>query len=157
MVDAELIELATAAGTAVVQAAGTDAWNSFRDRVARLFGRGSAEEASAAVVLERLDRTAAEVVDTELGGSVRDQVLVWRTRFLDLLEGADGLGRDAVAAGLRELVASVKQADGGVSAVGEGVAVGGDLRIEARDHSVAAVRMGNVTIENPSAPGAEVS
>ncbi|MFF1871042.1 hypothetical protein [Kitasatospora herbaricolor] len=154
-----MIALATSAGSAVAQAAGTDAWNGFRARVARLFGRGSAEEVPSGVVLERLDRTAAEVTNPEPGraGEVRDRAAqAWQTRFQDLLEDADGAGRDALAAGLRELVAFARQAGEGVSAADGGIAVGGDLHVEARDSSAAAVRMGDVTIGvpvNPPTPG----
>ena len=52
-----LTALAAAAGTAVVQAAGTDAWTGFRSEVARWFGgRDALREESA---LERLDQAAA--------------------------------------------------------------------------------------------------
>lgn len=157
--DAELITLATAAGTAVAQAAGTDVWAAFRGRVARLFGRGGAEEAPSRVVLERLDRTATEVADGGPGEEGRERAaLAWRTRFLDLLEEADGAERDGLADGLRELVALAPQTGRHVSASDGGVAVGGDLRIEARgDRSVAALRIGNVTIGNPPVPGTERS
>ena len=52
-----LTALAAAGGTAVVQAAGTDAWTGFRARVAKWFARGDTGREQ--VALERLDRTAA--------------------------------------------------------------------------------------------------
>ncbi|MFD8754062.1 hypothetical protein ACFV0O_24230 [Kitasatospora sp. NPDC059577] len=142
----------------MAQAAGTDAWTGFRGRVARLFGRGRAGADSSAVVLERLDRTAAEVTDVGPGEleQLRERAaLAWQTRFRDLLEETGGAERDAVAVGLRELVASAGQAGvGGVSASGRGIAVG---NVAAHDHAVAAGRMGDVTIGNPPVPGAETS
>lgn len=59
MLSEALTVLATTSGTAVIQAAGTDAWTGLRERVARLFGRRS--ERAEQATLERLDRTAAEL------------------------------------------------------------------------------------------------
>ncbi|WP_265560305.1 hypothetical protein [Streptomyces hygroscopicus] len=42
---------------------------------------------------------------------------------------------------------------GGVSVTGDGQAVGGDVDIRAEHGSVAALRMGDVSLGNPSAPG----
>jgi hypothetical protein len=47
-----LAALAAAGGTAVVQAAGTDAWAGFRSRVAKWFARGDTEREQ--IALERL-------------------------------------------------------------------------------------------------------
>ncbi|MFF1872995.1 hypothetical protein [Kitasatospora herbaricolor] len=160
--DPVLIALATAAGTSVVQAAGTDVWTGFRERVARLFGRGRAGEAATQVTLERLDRTAGEITTADDGGTelVREQAAaVWRTRFQDLLEEAGG-DRDTVVAELRELVATAEQATAGVSASGDAVAIGGNVHLNPTNNSVAAVKMGNVTLgapANPPAPGAATS
>ena len=56
MLDEALEALAMASGTAVVQAAGTDAWASFRTRIARFLSRGDTQRESSE--LERLSRTA---------------------------------------------------------------------------------------------------
>ncbi len=82
--------LAAAGGTAVVQAAGTDAWAGVRQRVARLLSRGDREREHAQ--LDRLDRTA-DALDSA-GGNEGDQVRLvhaegWRSRFEMLLEDLD--------------------------------------------------------------------
>jgi hypothetical protein len=59
MLEQALTALAAAGGTAVVQAAGTDAWTGLRQAVARWFGRGDRQRER--VELERLDRTAGEL------------------------------------------------------------------------------------------------
>ncbi|WP_426800655.1 hypothetical protein [Streptomyces sp. YGL11-2] len=102
-----LVALATAGGGAVVQAAGTDAWNGLRNGVARLVGRGNAEREQ--VVLERLDRTRATV---EAAGDGEDrervhvaQAAMWQTRFETLLEEAAEPERERIAAALEALIA----------------------------------------------------
>ncbi|MGK5693457.1 hypothetical protein ACSNOJ_11260 [Streptomyces sp. URMC 128] len=114
-----LVALAAAGGTAVVQAAGTDAWEALRQRVARLLGRGSPERER--VELERLDRTAAalEAVDEDQAERVLvSQQTAWRTRFETLLEDADDGERQELTTALAELVEQARQAQaarGGVS------------------------------------------
>ncbi len=106
MLDEAITALAAAGGTAVVQAAGTEAWTGFRQAVARLFGRGDDQRASAA--LERLDGTAAAVSTADGGGAeqVRShQRALWQARFEGLLESVDAPERDSVVAALRALVA----------------------------------------------------
>ena len=86
-----LTGLAAAGGTAVVQAAGTDAWTGFRARVAKWFGRGDAGRER--VALEHLDRTAAVLETAEPGELDRvrtGQEASWQTMFEILLEGLDG-------------------------------------------------------------------
>lgn len=67
-----LAGLAATGGTAVIQAAGTDLWATFRERVAGLFGRGQRRQTEAA--LEQLDQTAAmlnqAVADSEDGADL---------------------------------------------------------------------------------------
>ncbi|MFE7077444.1 hypothetical protein ACFU96_45950 [Streptomyces sp. NPDC057620] len=160
MLDPTMMALASAAGMAVAQAAGTDAWQGFRERVAHLFGRGSALESGRQATLERLDRTASTLERTgpDVAEQVTDEVsAAWRTRFQDLLEDLDETDRDHVAAQLRELVAVAQQASGGVAAAGEGIAIGGSAHVQAQDQGVAAVKMGNVAIGNPPRPGPDKS
>jgi hypothetical protein len=160
MLDQALIALASAAGMAVAQAAGTDAWQGFREGVARVFGRGPARGAAREAALARLDRTAAELESADPGAAERAQKAAgaaWRTRFQDLLEELDEDGREQAATQLRELVALAQQARSGVSAAGEGIAIGGDVTIQARSHAAAALRMGDVTIGNPPPPGPDES
>jgi hypothetical protein len=163
MLTEALEALAAAGGTAVVQAAGTDLWATFRERVAKLLGRGHPRQTE--VTLEQLDQAAAtlEVIGGGSGNEadaerVRSRVEVsWQTRFTDLLEGLGPGEREEAAEGLRELVTlAQKQAQGGVSATGGAMAVGGDVAIHAESGSVAAaVIHGGVRIGNPPEPGAD--
>lgn len=158
MLDQALMALASAAGVAVAQSAGTDAWRSFRERVARLFGGSSAPDAAQAVVLERLDRTAAELESTDAREveRVREMVAVsWRARFQDLLEDLDDPDREQAVDQLRELVALIQQSTGGAIAGNEGVAIGGDVHVRAEQNSAAAWQMRDVHIGNPPRPGPE--
>jgi head-tail adaptor len=121
-----LTALAAAGGGAVVQAAGTDAWNGLRHRVAEIFGRSDAERAQAE--LERLDHTA-RVLAPGTSADVATQRLrqegVWAARFETLLENLDDPGRERVAEELRELLAFVA-ASAGDTAVATGKAVARD-------------------------------
>ncbi|WP_329417724.1 hypothetical protein [Streptomyces sp. NBC_01268] len=106
LLDEAMTALAAAGGTAVVQAAGTDAWAGLRQAMARLFGRGDDQRASTA--LERLDGTAAAVGagDEDDPGQERvRQEALWQGRFEVLLESVDAAERDSVVAALRAVVA----------------------------------------------------
>ncbi|MCX4411491.1 hypothetical protein OG840_61105 [Streptomyces sp. NBC_01764] len=83
-----------------------------------------------------------------------------RRRLVDSLE--DAAGHDpAFAEALEDLVGKLRSAvaaGGGVSASGDGQAIGGSVGIRADRGAAAALKMGNVTIgstENPSQPGPE--
>ncbi|WP_330333926.1 hypothetical protein OHS33_32130 [Streptomyces sp. NBC_00536] len=134
MLDGAMAALAASVGSAVVQAAGTDAWTAFRDRLARLLGRGDGrrdgERAGQAETaqLARLDRTAAELAAAGGdGGGSRDtaaeqrarHVAAWRTRTEDLLEELEPDERAVLAAELRALLdgaaQAVRPAAGGVA------------------------------------------
>ncbi|WP_326598917.1 hypothetical protein [Streptomyces sp. NBC_01803] len=138
--------LAAAGGTAVVQAAGTDAWAGFRARVAGWFGRG--DEARERAELERLERTAAALADGAGGDLVRiEQQTAWRTRFETLFESvADEREREALADRLRDLLRE---------GAADGLVVGGDMTIRADRGSIAAaVIHGGVRIDNTRRPDA---
>jgi hypothetical protein len=141
-----LTALAAAGGTAVVQAAGEDAWTGLRDRVAQWFARGSAEQEQA--VLERLDRTAAalEAARPEDLERVRvGQEASWRTRFEMLLEGLNCEEQQRAADELRHLLTHL--AGSRATAVGQhSMAITGDVNVHAETGSAAAVEMGNVRI-----------
>ncbi len=144
-----LTALAAAGGTAVVQAAGKDAWAGFRARVAKWFARGDAEREH--VALEHLDRTA---VALEAAGAsevepVRTgQEASWQTRFEMLLEGLNGEEQQRAADELRDLLADF--AGGRAAAAGQdAVAVAGDIEIHAESGGAAAWQMGNVHIGQP--------
>ncbi|MFF9405707.1 hypothetical protein ACF1B0_09225 [Streptomyces anandii] len=111
-----LVALASAGGGAVVQAAGTDAWNGLRDGIARLLGRGDAARERGE--LERLDRTRAvlEAADGDEAERVRTaQTAVWRSRLEMLLEELPEAERQQVAEELRALVERAGGAAGGQS------------------------------------------
>lgn len=115
-----LTALALAGGTAVVQAAGTDAWKGLRQRIGDLFGRGDA--ARAAAELERLDHTVQRLSSASDGGAERlRQEGLWQGRFEALLEGLDAPGQERAAEQLRELVTFIA-ASTGDAAVGTGKA-----------------------------------
>ncbi|MCX4960406.1 hypothetical protein [Streptomyces virginiae] len=128
MLDEAMVALAASVGSGVVQAAGTDAWQAMRNRLARVFGRGDRQQE--AVQLERLDRTAAELTAAgqDADGPDGDEPAAngseerarhgaaWRTRTEDLLERLDPDERAAVAAEFRALLdaaAAARPAAGG--------------------------------------------
>ena len=154
MLDEALTALAAASGTAVVQAAGTDAWAGLRRAVARWFARGDAGREQAE--LERLDQTAGalQTATSELAEQTRiDQKAAWRTRIEVLLEGLDDIERACSADQLGSLLAQHTSGGSvGVSAGDGGTAVGGDVNISADNGSVAAWSVGDVEV-NPPQPG----
>ena len=145
-----LTALAAAGGTAVVQAAGTDAWAGFRSRVARWFARVDAERKDIAV--ERLDRTAAALEAAGPGEVERVRAVQeasWQTMFEIMLEGLDGEEQQQAADELRDLIAG--SAGGRAAAVGPGaVAVAGNVEVHAETEGVAAWQMGDVQIGRPT-------
>ena len=149
MLTEALTALAAAGGTAVVQAAGKDAWAGFRARVAMWFARGDTEQEQ--VALERLDRTAAALEAAGPGEVERvraGQQASWQTRFEMLLEGLDGQEQQRAGDELRDLLAGF--AGGRATAVGQGaVALAGDVGIHAETGGAAAWQMGNVQIGQP--------
>lgn len=108
MLTEALTAVAAAGGTAVVQAAGTDAWKDLRQRVAALLGRGDQQREQAE--LERLDLTAAAVAQSAGQGAERaaaQQATAWRGRFEVLLEGLDEPTRAQAAAELLVLIEQI--------------------------------------------------
>ncbi|MGP0025584.1 MAG: hypothetical protein ACLPKE_19830 [Streptosporangiaceae bacterium] len=147
--------LAAAGGTAVVQAAGKDAWAGFRSRVAKWFARGNTGRER--VTLERLDRTAA-ALEAAGPGEVEQvrasQKASWQTLFEVLLEGLDGEQQQRAADELRDLLAG--SAGGQAVAVGQdAVAVAGNVDIHAESGGAAAWQMGNVQIGQSAGGSAE--
>ncbi|MFE3991776.1 hypothetical protein ACFXPW_08820 [Streptomyces goshikiensis] len=121
-----LAALAAAGGGAVVQAAGTDAWNGLRRRVGEIFARGDAARAEAE--LERLDRSARVLTagaSTNMVAERLRQEGVWAGRFETLLESLDDATREWAAEELRELLLFVA-ASAGATAVATGQAVARD-------------------------------
>ena len=144
-----LTALAAAGGTAVVQAAGKDAWTGFRARVAKWFARGDTGREQ--VALEHLDRTAAALQAAGPGEVERvraGQEASWQTMFELVLEGLDGEEQQRAADELREVLAGF--ASGRAVAAGQGaVAVAGDVDIHAETGGAAAWQMGDVQIGYP--------
>lgn len=154
-----LTVLAAAGGTAVVQAAGTDAWAGFRQQVARWFGRGNQQRESAE--LERLDQTAGELEaagQAEVERARFRSEAVWQARIEALLESLDDTERAQAADELRVLLAQ-HTSQGGASAGQDGLGVGGDVNIIADHGSISAsvvhgVDLGSHVVRHTS-PGPE--
>ncbi|MFY1681642.1 hypothetical protein ACN265_08955 [Micromonospora sp. WMMD730] len=157
MLDEALTALAVASGTAVVQAAGTDAWSGLRRAVARWFARGDVGREQAE--LERLDQTAGalQTATSEVAEQKRiDQQAVWRTRVEVMLEGLNNAERAHSADQLGSLLAQHTSGGSvGMSAGYGGTAVGRDVNIAADHGSVAAWSVGDVgdVGVNPTQPG----
>ncbi|SEG81723.1 hypothetical protein SAMN04489712_114128 [Thermomonospora echinospora] len=148
-----LLALAAAAGTSVVEAAGTSSWQAFQQALVRWFGRGNAvaEQHTRA----RLERTAAaltsgadDVAEARIG-----ERAAWRALVEATLEGMEPQERQTAVAELRQLL-NLHAHGGGASAGPEGIAVGGDIKVNAHDQAVAAVKIGTVSTGNPQPPDA---
>ncbi|MCM2388291.1 hypothetical protein [Streptomyces albipurpureus] len=141
MLPETMTALAAAGGTAVVQAAGTDAWAEFRQRVARWLSRGNAQRETAE--LERLDQsadaleTAATTGLTEAEREHIRQESGWHARIEALLESLDVTEQKQAAEELRAVLAR-HSVPGGVSAHQGGLAVGASMGISAEQGSIAA-------------------
>jgi hypothetical protein len=146
--------LASAGGTAVVQAAGTDAWRGLRQQVARFFARGDDQRERAE--LKRLDETAAalESVDANEAEKMRiRQEASWQTRFEALLERLDEAEREQAAAQLRGILEEQAKASQAVSAGAGGIAAGAGIDIRADGGSIAAgVIHGGASVGTPTQP-----
>ncbi|WP_330335855.1 hypothetical protein [Streptomyces sp. NBC_00557] len=148
LADEGLAALAAAGGAAVVQAAAGDAWEAFRGRLARWFGRGDEErERSAALRLEQTARVLRSGAAPGEADTVRiAQAAAWQARFEAVLEELDGPELDRGADQLRSLLAEHGVRPGLVQA-------GGDIVIKAGRGSVAAaVVQGDVHIGRPTPP-----
>jgi hypothetical protein len=146
-----LTALAAAGGTAVVQAAGTDAWAEFRAQVAKWFAREDTQREHAA--LERLDQAAVTLEAAGPGEVERARITQeasLRTWFEIFLEGLDGDKQQQAGAELGDLLSAF--AGGRPAATGQGaVAVAGDadIDIHAETGGAAAWQMGSVQIGQP--------
>jgi hypothetical protein len=151
MLEEALTALAAAGGTAVVQAAGTDAWTGFRAGVARIFGRGNAQRQHAE--LERLDYTAAmleEAAEAEMEKVRSWQEGAWQGRFEALLENLDEPERQQAANELRALLAEHTVSASSVSAGPSGMAAGRDIKIRGGKGGITAGKIdGGVHLDSP--------
>ncbi|MGW7410314.1 hypothetical protein ACWGI9_42745 [Streptomyces sp. NPDC054833] len=153
MLETALVALAAAGGTAVVQAAGTDAWAGLRQAVARWFSRSDSQGEQAE--LERLDQAAAALQTTDAAEAERARIrqeAAWQTRIEAMLEGLEDAERAQAADEFRALLAQhVPQ--GGVSTGPGGVAAGGNVSISAQQGSIATgVLYGGASIGTPTMP-----
>lgn len=109
----ELVALAAAGGTAVVQAAGTDAWAQLRSRVGRLLGRGGRDQEQR--VLSRLDQTAADLAGAsdpaESDGLRAWHAGAWQARLEALLDSLPEDERNVMTEEISSLVAELPQAN----------------------------------------------
>jgi hypothetical protein len=149
----ELLSLASLAARTIVTAAGTDAWNSMKQGIARLLGRGEQSRCSAAELRLEQAREALDGIPVEDEEQVRAQLAAaWQTRLLDLLEE-----HPETVVDLRELVENVRaQLPAAVVSAPGGVAAGGDVTITASGGGIAAGTIhGGITAANPTRPGPE--
>ena len=147
-----LMALAQWAGQTVAAAAVTDVWETARQRVARILGRGNPKKTEA---VERwLDEThqqltAAQGADLEAARA--EAARRWEGRFADLLDEYPDVESDLRAV-MEEIAAHLPV--GVVSSVGHSVAAGRDVNITASGSGTAAgVIHGNVAPPNPTLPG----
>lgn len=102
MLTESLVALAAAGGTAVVQAAGTEAWGTVRDGVVRMFRRRPDEdEVERELRLTALPRASDDAEESSRRASQ------WEERFAALLRDGDERVRQAAEAELMRLVSLV--------------------------------------------------
>ncbi|MFE4582821.1 hypothetical protein [Streptomyces chartreusis] len=151
--------VAAAGGTAVIAAAGTDLWTSFRDRLAKLLGRGDAEAEQ--TILQHLERTAAELPPASPNGSgaTRSQLeAAWAGQIASILRTLPDYEGEELAGRLQELTAEIalraKTRGNIAEARDHGQAIGGDMNINAENGGYAAGQMNFGSMpENPPQPG----
>jgi hypothetical protein len=148
-----LAALAATGGSALVQAATTDAWEKAKAGFARLLGRS--DERRTEVIEGRLESTRAELVPltgAELTRARDTQAAVWTTRLRDALE-EDPDSAELLRSVLDELATSGVSVETGA----RGMAVGGDVVQVATSGGVTAgVINGSVTTSpNPPQPAAD--
>jgi len=155
MLAESLTALASLAGTTVVAAATTDAWEATRRGFARLLGRGDPDRTKLAE--RRLAETHEQLTGAAGTGLESARAALeaqWMTRLADLLEEDPGVEAD-----LRVLVEEIQAAaPGGVVAAGHAVAAGRDVNISADRGGIAAgVVHGDVMPPGPTGPGPAAS
>jgi hypothetical protein len=147
-----LMALAALAGSTVVTAATTDAWEATRRGFVRLLGHGDPERTK--VAERRLAETHEQLTGaagTDLESARSALQTQWATRLADLLEEDP-----AVEADLRALVQEIQASlpAGVISAADHGVAAGRDVNITASGGGLAVGAIhGNVAPPGPLQPG----
>ncbi|MGW6060829.1 hypothetical protein [Streptomyces sp. NPDC055189] len=145
--------MAASGGTAVIAAAGTDAWGGLRTAVASWFGRSDTERELEET--RRLDETAAALLTREAAENGQLRVRLqedWQNRFALALGNLSAAERDQAAEQLRAVLAA--HMPGHSPAQGPGsVTIEGDATFNAEGGSVgAAVINGGVRISPPQGP-----
>jgi hypothetical protein len=104
MPDGEIVQLATAAGTAIASAMATDAWRAARAGLAQMFGRRDAAERAA--IEAQLDRNNAQVERAGDATEVRRRMSdSWRLELQTMLEESPELARE-----LQTLITTIETA-----------------------------------------------
>jgi hypothetical protein len=146
----DISSLIALAGNTLVAAAVTDAWETARNRVARLFGRGEPDPTT----VRRLDATRSQLAaaaPADLEHVQADLAGQWAVRLADLLEENPGVEAD-----LRSLVDELESmlAGAGPSAADHSVVAGGNVNVIGLGGGITAgVIHGGVSMANPSRPG----
>lgn len=78
--------IASVAGSALVTAMVSDAWESVRGRFARLLGRGAVDTKAAEDRLDKSRAVLTSVSGADLERAKAEQEIAWRTRLADFLE-----------------------------------------------------------------------
>ncbi|MFK4100855.1 hypothetical protein ACI2L1_12425 [Streptomyces sp. NPDC019531] len=143
MLPEALTALAAAGGAAVVQAAGTDAWEGLRSQLAQWLGRGDAERERGE--LDRLDGSAADLADAEPGiaEQIRSrQEAVWQTRIESMLEDLGNEQRARAAAELRQLLDEAAPVPASEAGLVTGNTFNGPTAFQAGNHNQQDVHFG---------------
>lgn len=147
-----LTALASLAGTTVVAAAVTDAWETTRRGVAKLLGRG--DKNLTELMETRLDETRSQLTAPPEAGIAQARALLadqWATRLGDLLEEDPEATTE-----LQALIAQIQMElpAGAASAAEHSAVAGRDMNIKASGGSLAAgVIHGDVAPPGPFRPG----
>jgi hypothetical protein len=149
LVDA-LAALASLAGTTVVAAATTDAWEAARHKVAGLLGRGDQNRVTAAEGwLADTHRQLTQSSPADMQSIRAAQAKRWTDRFADLLDEDAG-----IETALRAWVTDMQPKLQSHPAIATDHSVAGTVTISAQDGGLAAgVIHGNVVPPGPLAPG----
>ncbi|MEV4559207.1 tetratricopeptide repeat protein [Kitasatospora sp. NPDC049285] len=134
-----LAALAAAGGTAVAQAAGTEAWAAVRERVVRVFSRSGSRDVDA--VSAELDRLSAG--EDGAAGRLESAATVWRSHFEALLRQLDGPDRESAVALLREVIGLSGAATAVTSLGNNSPAFGGHASFSAEPGGLAAATVGS--------------
>ncbi|MFF9021893.1 hypothetical protein [Streptomyces eurythermus] len=136
MVDPTVLALASSGATALVTAAGTDAWTGLRAALARWVGRGDPErEGEATHRLGETEIALRSAAPEELERVRLQEEAVWRDRFRTAFRALEEAERDRAADELREVL-GIAGSSGGMAVGPGGLTAGRDAIVRA-DNGVA--------------------